>query len=254
MVFCVGFNCTSNVVLSYLDSGSPSSSVSSYKTVFLIHGHSFSNDDGPQASATDEAKTKILELRGLEILHQKVDGDEKTRKGGLAIVGWSFGITFSLSAIANIDSSLVSNGMRDRVGQYLRAHIMLEPALTGFGLSIPPETRLAFRDPNIPYSARAPLFSHLNTGYHDYRQELWLSRTPSIYTFIAAEHDENNMVTVWAVIGDQTYSFVWPTFWEIEDDDMKAGGERRENGVNHSTHWDEPEKTMGVFRRLPDTS
>ncbi|KAH7878297.1 hypothetical protein C8J55DRAFT_412801, partial [Lentinula edodes] len=126
-------------------------------------------------SATDEAKTKILELRGLEIL-QFIDAlfnvleflpfkTTKTRKGGLAIVGWSFGITFSLSAIANIDSSLVSNGMRDRVGQYLRAHIMLEPALTGFGLSIPPETRLAFRDPNIPYSARAPLFSHLNTGY-----------------------------------------------------------------------------------------
>ncbi|KAH7880222.1 uncharacterized protein C8R40DRAFT_1165127 [Lentinula edodes] len=216
--------------MSYLDSGSPSSSVSSYKTVILIHGNSFSNAifkrlsplntqynmapgrrgfSGSTPFTQDEKsfspKTMALKLllptrprqnpraprRGDFTVHrrfiqcsrippvqdnsQKVDGDEKTRKGGLAIVGWSFGVTSSLSAIANVDSSLVSNGMRDRIGHYLRAHIMLEPALTGFGLSIPPETWLAFRDPNIPYSARAPLFSHLITGYHDYRQELWLS-------------------------------------------------------------------------------
>ncbi|KAJ3913122.1 hypothetical protein F5877DRAFT_84104 [Lentinula edodes] len=368
---------TSNVVLSYLDSGPPSSSLSNYETIILIHGNSFSNaifkrllplntqynirvvapsrrgfsgstpftqdeklffteDDGSEASATDEAKAKILELRGVEILQfidgfiqrsgippiqdnsQTVDGNGKTRKGGLAIIGWSLGATFSLSAIANVDSSLVSNEMRDRVGQYLRAHIMLEPALTGLGLSIPPETWLAFRDPNIPYSARAPLFSHLITGYYDYSQKTLanrdriaalntivpgISRMPSIYTFTAEEHDENviltpessidlyfskvlqhqlrktylkacydeklrinpalrNMVTVWEVIGDKSYSFVWPTFWEIEDDDMKAGeGEKGKfiqfmiiNGVNHFMHWDEPEKTMGVFRRLLDAS
>lgn len=103
----------------------------------------FTEDDGSQASATDDAKAKILELRGVEILQfidgfiqrsgippiqdnsQTVDGNGKTRKGGLAIIGWSLGATFSLSAIANVDSSLVSNEMRDRVGQYLRAHIML---------------------------------------------------------------------------------------------------------------------------------
>ncbi|KAJ3911219.1 hypothetical protein F5877DRAFT_73357, partial [Lentinula edodes] len=69
-----------------------------------------------------------------------------------------------------------------------------------------------------------------------------------------------NMATVWAVIGDKSYLFVWPTFWEIEDDDMKAGGGEKGkfiriliiNGVNHFMHWDEPEKTMGVFRRLLD--
>ncbi|KAH7880221.1 uncharacterized protein C8R40DRAFT_242202 [Lentinula edodes] len=60
------------------------------------------------------------------------------------------------------------------------------------------------------------------------------------------------MVTVWDVIGDKSYSFVWMTFWEIEKG--KFIRFMIINGVNHFKHWDEPEKTMGVFRRLLDTS
>lgn len=29
---------------------------------------------------------------------------------------------------------------------------------------------------------------------------------------------------VWEVVGDRSYSFAWPTYWEIEKDDKEAGG------------------------------
>ncbi|KAJ4466247.1 hypothetical protein J3R30DRAFT_3311241 [Lentinula aciculospora] len=368
---------TSNIVLSYLDSGPPTPNPSSYETIIIIHGNSFSNaifkrllplstkynlriialsrrgfsgstpfteaerlfftgSNAIELSTSDVSKTEILELRGVEIL-QFIDGfigrsaippiqndssaenvSGQSRKGGLVLVGWSLGTTFSLSAIANVDSSLVSDEMRDRIGRYLRTHIMLEPALTSIGLPIPPEAWISFIDPNIPLPARGPLFSHLVTGYYDYSNETVasrnsitalgtivpsVSRVPTIYTFTQAEHDEivtltpessidlyftkvlreqlrktylkscydqklrtnsalRNMSTVWEVIGDRSYSFVWPTFWEVEDDDMKAGeGEQGKfvrfmviEGANHFVHWDEPEKIMGAFRRILDAS
>lgn len=75
-------------------------------------------------------------MRGLEIL-QFIDGfikcsgipaiehSEDGRAGGIVLAGWSLGSAFTLAAVANVDSQLVSEEMRGRLGQYLRAHIML---------------------------------------------------------------------------------------------------------------------------------
>ncbi|KAJ3798854.1 hypothetical protein GGU11DRAFT_555733 [Lentinula aff. detonsa] len=368
---------TPNVVLSYLDSGPPKSSESSYETIILIHGNSFGNaifkrllpfntqyniriiapsrrgfpgstalseeernffidDKDDDDSALNARKEQILELRGVEILqfidgiiqrlgippiqnHDDNNNAEEFRKGGIALIGWSLGTTFTLAAMANTDSPLISEEMRERIGKHLRTHVMLEPALTSIGLPLPPSAWFPLRDPTIPLPSRAPLFTHLVTGYFSYSKDALtnrdldtvlgtivpdISRVPTIYTFTEAEHAEIVILTpessidlyfskalrrqlrnaylkvcfdgqlktgpalknmrnvIWEVLGDRSYSLVWPTLWEMEDDDEKHGeGENGRlfkfvvvDGVNHFMHWDEPEKTMKVFRNILDAS
>ncbi|KIK52981.1 hypothetical protein GYMLUDRAFT_49647 [Collybiopsis luxurians FD-317 M1] len=358
---------SSNVVLSYLDSGPPDSSSLSYETIILIHGNSFSNAifkrllplsskfnlrivapsrrgfpgstpfnpseralfSQEEAAASHEMKAKFLELRAVEIL-RFIDGFiqrsgippisesfSSTPQGGIGLVGWSLGSTFSMAAVAHMDSSLVSDEMRDRLGQYLRTYIMLEPALTALGLPLPPEAWISFRDPNVPLHAQGPLFCNIVTGYFDYSKETLSardvaaasstivpshSRIPTIYNFTQDEYDEivnltedskvdlsyskvlqsqlrdlylkacydkklrfentglRNLKTVWEVVGTRSYGMTWPTFWEIEKDDLKAGeGEKGKfvrfkilEGANHFVQWDEPESTMQAFRECLD--
>ena len=87
---------------------------------------------------SDEDKTRYLSDRGLEILQfidqfmqecnlPPLSDDGKT--GGIAILGWSMGATFALSAIANADR--LEAPARERISQNLRALIM-------DGMRIPP--------------------------------------------------------------------------------------------------------------------
>lgn len=83
-----------------------------------------------------EAKEKFLERRGVEILHfidafiqcagiPEINYLNNRCIGGLALAGWSLGSAFTLAAIANVNSNLVSHELQNRLEHYLRAHIML---------------------------------------------------------------------------------------------------------------------------------
>ncbi|KAF5386308.1 hypothetical protein D9757_008580 [Collybiopsis confluens] len=341
-------NPSSNIILSYLDSGPPQSSPSqTYETLILIHGNSFSNAifkrliplctdfnirivapnrrgfagstpfttserilfSENSNSASAGSKAQFLELRAVEILHF-IDGfiqrsgvppigtggslsDEPStnvRRGGIGLVGWSLGSAFSLSAIAHVDSSLVTEDMRNRLGRYLRTHIMLgyfdydEQTITDGGSSGRSMSAIA--------TATATALSTIVPSPF---------KIPTIYTFTREEHDEiiiltsdssidlsfsrvlkdqlrdayfkacfddrirfmvKGMRNVWEMIGTKSYGLVWPTFWEIEKDDLEAGkGERGKyvrfkvlEGVNHFMHWDEPRMTMQAFREILDAS
>lgn len=93
---------------------------------------------------SEEFKTEFLNLRGVEILqfidgfikhscipsiqnipHSDSEHGQAASTGGLSLTGWSLGCAFTLAAISNVDSPLISEAMRGRLGQYLRAHIML---------------------------------------------------------------------------------------------------------------------------------
>ncbi|KAF9063853.1 Alpha/Beta hydrolase protein [Rhodocollybia butyracea] len=341
---------SSNVWASRSNSSSDSKPSSSYETIILVHGNSFSNaifkhllplknefnlrivalnrrgfagstqfftwDEEALAAISEETKSEFHALRGVEILrfidgfiqHECCDGKSI---GGIMLVGWSLGSTFSLAAIANVDSSLLSDETRDRLASYLRAHVLLEPALTSLGLPAPPDSWLSYRDPNIPTAARGRLFVNLVTAYYDYSDEILasrdstaaigvivpsISRVPSIYSFSQAEYDEIVTLTpdssvdlyyskvlhrsvrqaylkacydtklrsalkhmkTWEVAGSRSWAFVWPTYWEIQDDDAKAGEGEKEKfirfmimeGVNHFMHWDEPVQTMKTFKEI----
>ncbi|KIK62724.1 hypothetical protein GYMLUDRAFT_259998 [Collybiopsis luxurians FD-317 M1] len=291
----------------------------------------FSPEEIVQEAASHEMKARFLELRAVEIL-RFIDGfiqrssippisasSSPSPKGGIGLIGWSLGSTFSMAAVAHMDSSLVSDEMRNRLGQYLRTHIMLEPSITSLGLPFPPAAWIPFRDPNIPLHAQGPLFCNLVTGYFDYSEEILSarnvtassttiapshSRIPTIYNFTQDEYDEiinlteestpdlyyskvlqsqirdsylracydrklrfenaglRNMKTVWEVVGTRSHGMIWPTFWEIENDDLKAGEGEKEKfvrfkileGANHFMQWDEPDMTMQAFRECLDAS
>ncbi|KAF5373217.1 hypothetical protein D9757_010563 [Collybiopsis confluens] len=256
------------------------------------------------------SKAKFLELRAVEILHF-IDGfiqrsgvppigtgdslsDESStnvRKGGIGLMGWSLGSAFSLSAIAHVDSSLVTEDMRNRLGKYLRTHIMLgyfdydEQIITDGGSS--------GRSTSAITTATAAVLSTIVPSPF---------KIPTIYTFTREEHNKiiilthdssidlsfsrvlkdqlrdaylktcfddrirfmvvKGMRNVWEMIGTKSYGLVWPTFWEIEKDDLEAGkGERGKyvrfkvlEGVNHFMHWDKPRMTMQAFREVLDAS
>jgi hypothetical protein len=83
------------------------------------------------ASGADAEKIEFMKQRGLEIasfvdtfiqregLHP-ISADGK--KGGVALLGWSAGATFTASAIANV--SALPPPVQARLASYIRAHIM----------------------------------------------------------------------------------------------------------------------------------
>jgi pimeloyl-ACP methyl ester carboxylesterase len=95
-------------------------------------------DEEAQAAASEETKSKFHTLRGVEILRfingfiqragtppihtNVVDGKVS---GGIMLVGWSMGSTYSMAAISSMDSPLLSDEMRDRLGSYLRVLVLL---------------------------------------------------------------------------------------------------------------------------------
>lgn len=85
---------------------------------------------------SNEAKHQFLEQRGVEILRfidafiqqfnlPAISRSEGKQVGGVALLGWSLGIVFTLAAIANVDSKLISDETRERLGTHLRTHILL---------------------------------------------------------------------------------------------------------------------------------
>ncbi|KAJ3979448.1 hypothetical protein F5890DRAFT_1469413 [Lentinula detonsa] len=349
-------NQVSNTVLSFIDSGPPSTLP--YETIILVHGNSFSNAvfkrlitrskeyniriialnrrgyagstpyslyessmfSSEQAHSIEE-KHRFLEQRGVEILLfidefiqrfnlPPISDFEGKRVGGAALIGWSLGIAFTLAAIANVDSDLISDETRKRLSKYLRAHILLEPAVITIGLNLPEDFWAPIRDPLIPASARAPLFIHFITCYYDYDEEIISkcdqggilsrvapspSRVPTLFTFTDEERKEiitplpqdmhfshvlqeplrkwylkacfdkklrsslalKNM-TVWHILGDSSYPFIWPAYWSVREDDRNAGeGESGKfvkfkimEGCNHFMHWDEPDKTLKMLKDI----
>ncbi|KAJ4478977.1 hypothetical protein J3R30DRAFT_3472677 [Lentinula aciculospora] len=271
---------------------------------------------------TDEEKHQFLERRGVEILRfidefiqqflppPIISDSEGKQSGGVALLGWSLGIAFTVPAIANVDSVLISNETRKRLSTHLRAHILLEPAVITIGLNLPDDFWTPTRDPLIPASAGTSLFIHLITCYYEYDKETTSacdqagvlstvapspSRVPTLFTFTHEERKEivtplpqdmhfshvlqeplrkwylkscfdeklrsslalKNM-TVWHVLGDSSYPFIWPAYWLVQEDDRKAcEGESGKfvkfkvmEGCNHFMHWDEPDKTMAAFKEI----
>ncbi|KAJ3994407.1 hypothetical protein F5050DRAFT_521476 [Lentinula boryana] len=74
------------------------------------------------------------------------------RVGGAALIGWSLEIAFTLAAIANVDSDLISDETRKRLSKYLRAYILLEPAVVTIDLNL----RFLGADPRSSNSSLSP--------------------------------------------------------------------------------------------------
>ncbi|THH19421.1 hypothetical protein EW146_g1768 [Bondarzewia mesenterica] len=144
-------------------------------------------------NGTDTQKMNWLKDRGLEIANfvdafiqrenlSLVSADGK--RGGVALLGWSSGATFTAAAISNIDA--LPSDVRARLVSRLRVHIMqgsllthlfpsmlfciliaplAEPPSIAFGLPFPPQTFSPQIDTSIPAKARIPAFTLWITSY-----------------------------------------------------------------------------------------
>ncbi|KAJ7618386.1 hypothetical protein FB45DRAFT_1063059 [Roridomyces roridus] len=181
-----------DVQLFYTDSGIPNYQ-ENYKTLILIHGHTFhgaifqkllplaparsvrifsinrheypgSTPHTPEelniyASGTDEERTALVKDAGINIalavdgIIQKYD----LSGGSTALVGWSLGNTFLLAAMCAImDLPLQS---RERLRSVVKSFIMWDPPVMPLGMPLPPHSYMPLYDEKLTPAARASTFA-----------------------------------------------------------------------------------------------
>lgn len=89
------------------------------------------NPDPILTDGTDAQKTEYLAKRGIEIatfvdnfiqLYNLPAMSDDGESGGVVLLGWSLGCSFTLSAVANLDK--LPKAVRHRLASYMKAHIM----------------------------------------------------------------------------------------------------------------------------------
>ncbi|TFK61168.1 alpha/beta-hydrolase [Pluteus cervinus] len=221
---------SSGIELAYIDSGAPSQE--GYLTIFLLHGLFFNgavfekvvklapdnsirivaiNRRGYPGStpisqadllayspdATDEARSKFFDERGVEflefidtfIVNEKLppishgddsEGKPSSTTGGVALLGWSLGCASALTTLANIEK--VPKPVQERVGRNLRGCIFLDPPSILFNVPIPPGLWIPISDVQFDVDTGASFFAYLITSY--YTHASINSYSPSTLTHI----------------------------------------------------------------------
>ncbi|KAK0460259.1 uncharacterized protein EV420DRAFT_1332722 [Desarmillaria tabescens] len=199
-------NASTGVELSYIDSGAPAQS--SYITIFAIHGMIFAReifqrviDLAPskgvrvvalnrrpfpgstplsaeelaiiQTGGTDDSQREaFVEARGheiamfIDIFIQKFNLPPISSGGGVALLGWSLGATFAPIVISNADT--LPEGVRHRLGDYMRSLILYDPAPIALGLPTPKQNWTFLLDTSVPENLRLPAFGQWCTSYFDH--------------------------------------------------------------------------------------
>ncbi|KAF7424175.1 hypothetical protein PC9H_009478 [Pleurotus ostreatus] len=123
--------------------------------------------EGDEAQKTVWLKDRAVEIASFIdsfIQQQKLPAPSSDGKqGGIAILGWSGGNSFTAAVISSIDS--YAEPVQIRLSQYLRAHIMLDPPSLSFGLPFPPKTYTPLADMSIPADKRGLSFVAWITSY-----------------------------------------------------------------------------------------
>ncbi|ETW81374.1 Esterase/lipase/thioesterase [Heterobasidion irregulare TC 32-1] len=174
--------------LSYIDSGAPDAANggSVYTTIIAVHGIEFTSPIFNKVSAlagaagmrfvavnrreykgstpfsdaekavltngTDEQKLQWLRDRGNELA-----------TGGVALLGWSMGVSTTIATIANVDS--FAPDIQLSLGSHLRAHIMHEPPTVALGLPRPPKLWTPRLDESLPMKTRISYMTRWLTSY-----------------------------------------------------------------------------------------
>ncbi|EAU83888.2 hypothetical protein CC1G_11982 [Coprinopsis cinerea okayama7 len=127
------------------------------------------------ATGSDEEKAGYLRDRGLEYLYFldrfiQLKGlpliSEDGKQGGVALLGWSLGTSFSTAAIASAPS--LEDEVKDRLAKYVRASILQDPPSVALGLPIPPGSWGPSLDASIPPKDIIPFTMQWLTGYFDH--------------------------------------------------------------------------------------
>ncbi|OSD07675.1 hypothetical protein PYCCODRAFT_1357773 [Trametes coccinea BRFM310] len=124
------------------------------------------------ASGTDDEKAAFVKARGLEfasfvdqfVVRNNIPPISNGGKyGGFALVGWSFGNSVTLSAVANVDS--LDAPVRARWASRMRALVLHEPPTVAIGSPLPPKVWTPMIDQSIPEEFRGPMHAQWITSY-----------------------------------------------------------------------------------------
>ncbi|KAJ8094948.1 hypothetical protein PM082_010164 [Marasmius tenuissimus] len=143
----------------------------------------FNNDPSNPLSDAEKEQKKLdfLKARGSEFLAfvdvfirqnqlppiSAVDGDSKKLRGGIAFLGWSLGHSVTFPALANLEHE--PKEVQARMAEYLRLHILLEPAAVTIGCKPVPGTWVPTRDsPSMAPASAMNLFVLMVTAYFNH--------------------------------------------------------------------------------------
>ncbi|KAJ7740578.1 hypothetical protein B0H16DRAFT_1566845 [Mycena metata] len=182
------------VVFFYTDTGAVPTG--DYTTVVIIHGHTFHSGTAAMftwmpthslcatpyessvliaatlktwlsfAEGNDADRLILLEQQGRD-LAMFVDGlillQSVSNTGGVALVGWSMGVTFLLPLIASIET--LPGATRDRLSAKVHSVVLLQSPSLALGLPSPPGFLIPHTDPEIAPEARGPAFAKWVSSY-----------------------------------------------------------------------------------------
>ncbi|GJE99278.1 alpha/beta hydrolase [Phanerochaete sordida] len=124
------------------------------------------------STATDDDKTAFLRARGIEIAlfidkfveaHKVPPPSESGKGGGLAIIGWSLGVSFANAAVVNTDA--LSEAAQARFARYMRSLIYLDGVQTALGIPNAAKFWTPVIDESIPMHLRVPFFANWISAY-----------------------------------------------------------------------------------------
>ncbi|KAI0922398.1 hypothetical protein AcV7_005942 [Taiwanofungus camphoratus] len=141
------------------------------------------------SNGTDAEKTTFLQDRGIEIatfidtfIQQEnlpaVSSDGKS--GGVAVLGWSLGNSFTIATIANVDT--LPAAVQQRLGSYIRALIMQEPPEVALGTYFPPQSWSPQLETSIPTADQNPAFVQWITSYFQHGD--LSTRNPDVLQYV----------------------------------------------------------------------
>ncbi|KAJ7250043.1 Alpha/Beta hydrolase protein [Mycena haematopus] len=188
------------IQFSFTDTFSPSTNVTNYTTLILVHGHSYhgavfqkllplaparalriicinrreypgstphtAQELRVYTSGSEEERASLLSEAGIN-LALAIDGIIQQcalpSAGSVALCGWSLGNTFVMAAMASILS--LPPETRKRLQSFVKTIILWDPPSHAFGIADPPKAYMPLYDQDLAPAARGPAFGKWVTSY-----------------------------------------------------------------------------------------
>ncbi|KAF9061874.1 hypothetical protein BDP27DRAFT_1272015 [Rhodocollybia butyracea] len=142
----------------------------------------------PRLTQSTESRSEGLDLKG---------------RGGVAIMGWSFGCATVLSLFGVVKNPMISDKHYDLLQEYIGDFILYDPPHVAFGYPVPSDSPnyVPWEDLTIPPGNIPQVFSDWVSSYYDHPcydpQSRCLSYTASIYDLDGRPKAETTSVSSW---------------------------------------------------------
>ncbi|KAF9061870.1 hypothetical protein BDP27DRAFT_1234417 [Rhodocollybia butyracea] len=133
------------------------------------------------------------------------EGSDFDSRGGVAIMGWSFGCATALSLLGTVKNPMISDEHYNILKDYIGDCILYDPPHLAFGYPLPPDNKnyVPWEDLTIPPGEHTKVFSDWVASYYDH--PYYDSQCQSLSYYTASIHDldgraktEKDSVSLWS--------------------------------------------------------